>query len=108
MRRCVIFNPAARGEKARKFRDELQRQAGGWELIPTTGPGAARRLAREAVDAGCETVIAAGNDGTLDEVVADPADVHARAAWYAQRGACHLDQFELAERATDWRGRGWG
>ena len=37
-------------------------------------------------------------------LVDDPADVHARAAWHAQRGACHLDQFGLAERATDWRG----
>ena len=28
----------------------------------------------------------------------------ARAIDYAARGACHLDQFGLAERATDWRG----
>ncbi|MFC5568660.1 PLP-dependent cysteine synthase family protein [Lysobacter yangpyeongensis] len=41
--------------------------------------------------------------GTCD-LVDDPADVHARAAWHAARGACHLDQFGLAERATDWRG----
>jgi cysteine synthase A len=41
--------------------------------------------------------------GTCD-LVEDPADVHARAAWHAARGACHLDQFGLAERATDWRG----
>jgi cysteine synthase A len=38
------------------------------------------------------------------DLVADPAQVHARAAWHADRGACHLDQFGLAERATDWRG----
>jgi cysteine synthase A len=38
------------------------------------------------------------------DLVDDPADVHARAAWHAARGACHLDQFGLAERATDWRG----
>ena len=38
------------------------------------------------------------------DLVDDPADVHARAAWHAQHGACHLDQFALAERATDWRG----
>src|SRR5690606_13517912 len=36
--------------------------------------------------------------------VEDPADVHARAAAIAAEGACHLDQFGLAERATDWRG----
>jgi len=38
------------------------------------------------------------------DLVDDPADVHARAAWHARHGACHLDQFALAERATDWRG----
>ena len=41
--------------------------------------------------------------GTCD-LVDNPADVHARAAEHAARGACHLDQFGLAERATDWRG----
>jgi cysteine synthase A len=38
------------------------------------------------------------------DLVKDPAEVHARANWHADRGACHLDQFGLAERATDWRG----
>jgi cysteine synthase A len=38
------------------------------------------------------------------DLVADPGEVHARAQWHASRGACHLGQFELAERATDWRG----
>jgi cysteine synthase A len=41
--------------------------------------------------------------GTCD-LVDDPRQVHARAAEHAARGACHLDQFGLAERATDWRG----
>lgn len=38
------------------------------------------------------------------DLVDDPAQVCARAAWHADNGACHLDQFGLAERATDWRG----
>ena len=38
------------------------------------------------------------------DLVDDPAQVHARAQEHAARGACHLDQFGLAERATDWRG----
>lgn len=38
------------------------------------------------------------------DLVEDPSQVHARAAEHAARGACHLDQFGLAERATDWRG----
>ncbi|MGA8276716.1 MAG: PLP-dependent cysteine synthase family protein [Rhodanobacteraceae bacterium] len=41
--------------------------------------------------------------GTCD-LVDDPAEAHVRAAEHAARGACHLDQFGLAERATDWRG----
>jgi cysteine synthase len=42
--------------------------------------------------------------GGVCDLVEDPSEVHARAAWHAARGACHLDQFGLAERATDWRG----
>ena len=38
------------------------------------------------------------------DLVDDPADVHARARAHQRDGACHLDQFGLAERATDWRG----
>ncbi len=38
------------------------------------------------------------------DLVEVPAQVHARAAEHAANGACHLDQFGLAERATDWRG----
>lgn len=38
------------------------------------------------------------------DLVEDPRQVHARAAQHATNGACHLDQFGLAERATDWRG----
>ena len=41
--------------------------------------------------------------GTCD-LVEDSSQVHARAAEHGARGACHLDQFGLAERATDWRG----
>jgi cysteine synthase A len=42
--------------------------------------------------------------GGICDLVEDADEVHARAAWHAARGACHLDQFGLAERATDWRG----
>jgi len=38
------------------------------------------------------------------DLVDDPAHVYMRAGWHAANGACHLDQFGLAERATDWRG----
>lgn len=42
--------------------------------------------------------------GAQVELVDDPTQVRARAFEHAARGACHLDQFGLAERATDWRG----
>jgi YegS/Rv2252/BmrU family lipid kinase len=66
---CVIFNPAARGEKARQFRDHLAALSGNAALKPTYAPGAGRTLARQAVEEGFTTVVAAGGDGTLNEVV---------------------------------------
>jgi diacylglycerol kinase (ATP) len=68
-RTCVIFNPVAKGDKARRFRGALGDLAGGCVFKPTTGPGAARGLAREAVEEGFEVVVAAGGDGTVNEVV---------------------------------------
>ena len=69
MRTCVIFNPIARGGKARRLRrhlDDLGKEA---TLKLTTAAGDARRLAAEAVGEGFEVVVAAGGDGTLNEVL---------------------------------------
>jgi len=66
---CVIFNPAARGEKARHFRDQLAALSSSAALKPTYAPGSGRALAREAVQEGFTTIVAAGGDGTLNEVV---------------------------------------
>ena len=71
---CIIFNPAARGEKARKFRAYLEKTHGDWALKPTTGTGSGRHLATEAVTAGFKTIVAAGGDGTLNEVLNGIAD----------------------------------
>ena len=69
MRTCVIFNPAARGNKARRFRRHLDVMAAGVAFKATAGPGDAQRLAAEAVEEGYEVVVAAGGDGTLNEVL---------------------------------------
>lgn len=69
MKTCVIFNPVARGDKAQRFRERIGSLASACALKPTTGPGAARTLAAEAVRAGYDTLVAAGGDGTLNEVL---------------------------------------
>jgi diacylglycerol kinase (ATP) len=82
VRTCVIFNPAARGDKARHFRHHLDEIASRGALKATVAPGDARRLAREAVADGFELIVAAGGDGTLNEVLnglGDAPDGFARA-----------------------------
>jgi YegS/Rv2252/BmrU family lipid kinase len=69
MRACIIFNPTARGDKAQQFRQALAGLASQCVLKPTTGPGAATPLAAEAVREGFATIVAAGGDGTVSEVV---------------------------------------
>ena len=66
---CVIFNPAARGEKASRFREHLGKLAAQCTLKPTYAAGAGRVLAAEAVREGFELIIAAGGDGTVNEVL---------------------------------------
>lgn len=69
VRTCVIFNPTAKGDKARNFRKQLGEFAADAEMRPTTHAGAARELAAAAVKEGFQTIVAAGGDGTLNEVV---------------------------------------
>ena len=74
MRICVIFNPAARGNKARHFRHHLDALSGQAAFKATAAPGDGRRLAAEAVADGFEIVAAAGGDGTVNEVINGLAD----------------------------------
>lgn len=69
MRTCVIFNPAARGNKARHFCQHLGDLSSDCEFKATAAAGDARRLAAKAVAEGFETVVAAGGDGTVNEVL---------------------------------------
>ncbi len=71
---CVIFNPTARGNRARHFRAFLDRLTG-CELRPTAGPGDARLLAAQAAADGFAVIVAAGGDGTVNEVVNGLGDV---------------------------------
>ncbi|HEY2328372.1 MAG TPA: diacylglycerol kinase family protein [Verrucomicrobiae bacterium] len=69
MRICVIFNPAARGNKARRFRSYFAELSQQCALKATTAPGDARRFAQAAVATGYDVVAAAGGDGTVNEVL---------------------------------------
>ena len=69
MRICVIFNPTAKGERAKRFRRHLDAIGAECALKPTTAPGGGRALAREAVCEGFEIIVAAGGDGTMNEVL---------------------------------------
>jgi diacylglycerol kinase (ATP) len=69
-RQAIIFNPFARGEKAGRLEEEIRQLApADAEFLPTRMKGDATRLAREAARQGLPAVIAAGGDGTLNEVL---------------------------------------
>ncbi len=64
----VILNPRARSERAQSLAEELRRIAPLVDLRFTSGPGDARVLAAEAAREGARVVVAAGGDGTVNEV----------------------------------------
>jgi diacylglycerol kinase (ATP) len=115
VRTCVIFNPVARGNKARRFRRRLEAMGGQCALKATAAPGDARRLAAEAVQEGFDLVVAAGGDGTVNEVLnglGDAPDGFARACLgVLPLGTVNVFARELAlplrvERAWDVLHRG--
>jgi diacylglycerol kinase family enzyme len=75
VRTCIIFNPTAKGEKAGHFRRHLGEIGSKSTLKQTARVEDARRLATEAVGEGFEIIVAAGGDGTLNEVLNGIADV---------------------------------
>jgi YegS/Rv2252/BmrU family lipid kinase len=69
----VIANPTAgRGMVAQELPElerALRQRRLAYDIVETTGPGDAERLAREALADGRRFLVAVGGDGTLDEVV---------------------------------------
>jgi YegS/Rv2252/BmrU family lipid kinase len=72
---CLIFNPSAQGGRAGRLRTHPDLLRGQCVFLATSAPGDARRLAAGAVRDGFQTVIAAGGDGTVNEVLNGIADV---------------------------------
>jgi diacylglycerol kinase (ATP) len=67
---CIIYNPSAgRGKSARKWQ-AIQDQLGDEAVYrPTSSRGHAMDLAQQAAAEGFPTVVAAGGDGTVHEVI---------------------------------------
>jgi diacylglycerol kinase (ATP) len=69
----IIFNPTSNKGKAGKIlpliKKELDRHQLDYELVTTAYIGHALELAKQAAMDGCDTVVAAGGDGTVNEVI---------------------------------------
>src|SRR5205814_2180737 len=78
---CVILNPhAGAALSPEQLAEQLQRLPG-MTIVETGQPGDGRRLAAEAVRSGCDLVVAAGGDGTMNEVLHGMAVDFGRAAF---------------------------
>jgi YegS/Rv2252/BmrU family lipid kinase len=65
----IILNPVARGARTQRLRTQVEKLARGTTLCATTDAGEAEFLARNAVLEGYERIVAAGGDGTINEIV---------------------------------------
>ncbi|MEX2263428.1 MAG: diacylglycerol kinase family protein, partial [Bryobacteraceae bacterium] len=70
----IIYNPSAgklkrHGSVVERAVEILVRAGHVVTAAPTTGPGAAGLIAREKIDRGTDLILAAGGDGTINEVV---------------------------------------
>lgn len=65
----VIFNPYAKSQKGSKVLRFIEKNSDYLTLHPTNYPGEARKIAAAFAASGEPVVIAAGGDGTLNEVV---------------------------------------
>jgi YegS/Rv2252/BmrU family lipid kinase len=64
----VILNPAARSDRARAMKVKIEALSPRIAVRMTSAPGDAREFARKALDEDFKTIVAAGGDGTVNEV----------------------------------------
>ena len=65
----IILNPAANSERAQRKRAQVEFLAADCVVCATTCTGDAELMARRGVKEGFEKIVAAGGDGTINEVV---------------------------------------
>lgn len=73
-RAAIIYNPVARGlsrhmPMLRRATALLAKQGIEAKLVATTAPGSAGAQTRREIEAGCDLIVAAGGDGTINEVI---------------------------------------
>ena len=66
---CIILNPAAKGDQARRTLDQMVKLVPEAKIFLTERVGHGEVLAKEAVQQGYRTIVAAGGDGTVNEVL---------------------------------------
>ena len=66
---AVILNPAAQSMRASRRLQSVRTLTAVARLAETQAAGDARRMARELAEGGWTTIVAAGGDGTMNEVV---------------------------------------
>src|SRR5438132_11203864 len=65
----IILNPAAHSERAQRRRAQVESLARDCVICSTSYTGEAELMARRGVQEGFEKIVAAGGDGTVNEVV---------------------------------------
>ena len=78
MRTKLIVNPVSGADEGLKVLPAINarlREAGPVDVVLTISPGDATDAARRAVEEGCERIVAAGGDGTLNEALNGVASV---------------------------------
>ncbi len=96
----VILNPAARGERARRWHERVEKITRGAVVCATSCCGEAETIARRAAAEGFETIVAAGGDGTINEVVNGMAGTDA-ALGLLPMGTMNVFALELGIPASD-------
>ena len=69
MKTCVILNPHAGTALAKEQLANELRRLPDCVVRETSESGDGRRLAAQAVEQGCDLIVAAGGDGTINEVL---------------------------------------
>ena len=97
----VILNPNARGARTQRLRSQVEKLARGSVLLTTERTGDAEALARNAAEEGYEKIVAAGGDGTINEIVNGIANHHNVALGLLPLGTMNVFAAELGLPLND-------